>query len=120
MTREARTATAGRSAQGTFASPGSRQCAASTGQTVSATSPIPAKNACRTELPPPAGSGFAATSMPPIAPEISAIRPGLAAGRSARPVTTSQKPTTRNVSDIAHGSLASGVASTLTVCLIQS
>src|SRR5712691_6288303 len=52
--------------------------------------------------------------MPATAAAIRISRPGALAGRSATPVTTSQAPTTRNVSIITHRSAAPGAASTLT------
>src|SRR5215831_5907191 len=62
----------------------------------------------------PGYSGFAATSIPATAPAIKISRPGTPAGRSARPVTKTQQPTTTNVSDITHRSAAPTAASALT------
>src|SRR5215469_8662800 len=52
--------------------------------------------------------------MPATAPAINISRPGALAGRSARPVTKTQAPTTTNVSDITHRSAAPTAASALT------
>jgi hypothetical protein len=60
--------------------------AAATGHSVSPASPIEAKTKCGTEPKPPACSGFAATSMPEMAPPVRTSRPVILAGRSASAV----------------------------------
>jgi len=103
--------TAGRRPHGT-ASP-RRQAPA--GQATRAAHPAAAQIMCGSGNLVPGCSGFAATSRPATAPAIRISRPGARAGRSARPVTTSQAPTTTNVSVITHRSAAPGAASALTV-----
>jgi hypothetical protein len=60
---------------------------AQAGQVVSPANPIEAQTKCGTEPKPPGCSGFAATSMPAMAPPIRTSRPAIFAGRSASPVT---------------------------------
>jgi hypothetical protein len=60
---------------------------AQAGQVVSPANPIKAQTKCGTEPKPPGCSGFAATSMPAMAPPIRTSRPGIFAGRSASAVT---------------------------------
>jgi membrane-associated phospholipid phosphatase len=111
-TAMAAAAVPGRSAHGT---PGPRR-RAPIGQLVSRANPMAARMKCGTEpKPPPSCSGLAATSRPATAPTSSITRPGMAAGRSASAVTTSQSPTTANVSVITHRSVAPIAASELTV-----
>jgi hypothetical protein len=57
---------------------------AAIGQSVISTTPVQEKTTCATD--PPWVSGLAAMSTPLTPPKISMIRPGPAAGRSARPV----------------------------------
>src|ERR1017187_4292032 len=84
------------------------------GQATSAAHPAAVQIMCGSGKLVPGCSGFAATRMPAAAAAIRISRPGALAGRSEIPVTTSQAPTTRNVSVITHRSAAPGAASTLT------
>jgi hypothetical protein len=91
------------------------RCWAATGQAAKATRPTTAPNACRTEPPPPAGSGLDATSRPASPPTIKISRPAEAACLSARPVMTSHAPAIRKANVITHRSAAPSAARTLTV-----
>ena len=103
--------TAGRSPAGTK---GPRFRAAS-GQAARAIKPTAAQKVCGSEPPPPAGSGFAATSTVATPPAIKMSRPAKAAGLSASPVRTWQAPTPASASVITHRPVAPCAARELIV-----
>jgi hypothetical protein len=115
-TPAAPTDTRGRSPQGTE---GPRRWLPA-GQAVRAMKPAVAQNACGSEPPPLAGSGFAATSMPATPPAISMSRPAEVAGLNASPVKTSQAPTPRSATVITHRSVAPCAARALMVLATAS
>src|ERR1039457_5615255 len=84
------------------------------GQATSAAHPAAVQIMCGSGKLIPGCSGFTATRTPAAAAAIRISRPGALAGRSEIPVTTSQAPTTRNVSVITNLSAAPDAASTLT------
>ena len=89
---------------------------AASGQAVRAIiKPIAAQKVCGSEPPPPAGSGFAATSTVATPPVIRMSRPAKAAGLSASPVRTWQAPTPASASVITHRSVAPCAARELIV-----